>query len=350
MLMQIRENVSLKDFSSMRLGGNCRYLIEINTKDELIEALNWIKDSALPYRMIGGGYNIIWKDEGFNGVLLVNKILSVESRVFKNTKIKIRLGAGETWDNTVEKFTSEGFSGIECLSFIPGNCGSAVIQNIGAYGVEISGVIESVEVYDTKLNQFTIIDKNDCGFSYRDSRFKSVDKNRFLIIYVNIILEKKNPTGPYYEAIALYLSENERIQTITPTVLRDIVIAVRQSKLPDPEIIPNVGSFFYNPVIDRTIFDKLLIKFPEMKNWPIDERKVKISAGWLIDNVGYRHKYDNDKFDPKTGMATWSFQRLTLVNRAAKSTADLLKFKQEIVDKVHNKFGIFLEQEPELLP
>jgi UDP-N-acetylmuramate dehydrogenase len=349
-VMQIRDNVSLKDFSSMRLGGNGRHLIEIESKDDLKSALTWINHKQLPSIMIGGGFNIIWKDEGFNGTVLVNKIKGIKTEEIDQNKIKVTLGAGEDWDNIVQKFTYEGFSGIESLSLIPGTCGASPIQNIGAYGHALSDVIESLEAYDKTTGQFVVLDRSECEFGYRSSRFKYKDKNRFLITAITIILEKKNPSTPYYESIEKYITDNKLSGDITPTILREIVIAIRTSTLPDPKVIANTGSFFKNPIINKRDFDNLILKFPEMKHWVISPEMIKLSAGWLIDNVGYRHKYDHDRFDPGTGIATWSLQRLILVNRAAKTTSDLLKFRNEIVSKVKDKFGILIEQEPELLP
>ena len=343
--MQILENVSLKDYSSMKLGGSARYLINIDSKDSLVEALTWAKDKKLDHLVVGGGNNIVWKDEGFDGVVLVNKILGISSNQIGDSMLQITLGAGEDWDSAVEKFTNQGYSGIENLSYIPGTCGAAPIQNIGAYGGEIAKVLNSVEAYDTSINEFVSIPVADCELGYRASRFKYSDKNRFVISSITITLEKKNPSKPYYDAVEKYLTANNINDEVTPMILRKVVIAIRQSKLPDPKINPNNGSFFANPIIDKTSFDNLLTQFPEIVYWPTGDGKVKISAGWLIDQIGYK-----DKFDPQTGMATWNTHSLTLVNKSAKSTSDLLNFKQQIISKVKEKFGIDLEQEPELLP
>jgi UDP-N-acetylmuramate dehydrogenase len=343
--MQILENVSLKDYSSMKLGGNARYLINIDSSDSLVEALTWAKDKKLDHLIVGGGNNIVWKDEGFDGVVLVNKILGISSNQLDDTRLQITVGAGENWDSTVEKFTTLGYSGIENLSYIPGTCGAAPIQNIGAYGGEISKVLDGVEVYDTSQNEFVSIPADDCELGYRASIFKYKDKNRYVIVAITLTLEKKNPLKPYYDAVEKYITANNISDAITPLVLRKVVIAIRQSKLPDPKVNPNNGSFFANPIIDQIGFDKLLVQFPEIVYWPTGEGKIKISAGWLIDQIGYK-----DKFDSQTGMATWNTHSLTLVNKSAKSTSDLLNFKQQIISKIKDKFGIDLEQEPELLP
>jgi UDP-N-acetylmuramate dehydrogenase len=343
--MQILENVSLKDYSSMKLGGNARYLIEIDSRETLIGAFDWLKDRKLPYLVIGEGNNIVWKDEGFGGVVLVNKIPGISTKQINDKSLQITLGAGENWDSVVEKFTNEGYSGIENLSSIPGTCGAAPIQNIGAYGGEIAKVLDSVDAYDTTTNQFVSIPASECDLGYRASRFKYNDKNRFVIVSITITLNKNNPQKPYYDAVEKYLNDHNINIEITPMVFRKAVIEIRKLRLPDPKIIPNNGSFFANPIINKPAFDQLLVKFPEIVNWPSGDGKIKISAGWLIDQIGYK-----DKFDPETGIATWSQHSLTLVNKSAKSTADLLNFKQQIVSKVKDTFGIDLEQEPELLP
>ncbi len=343
--MQILENVSLKNYSSMKLGGNTKYLINIDSKKTLTEAFKWIKENKLAFLVIGEGNNIVWRDTGFNGVLLVNKIPGISSKQISNTELQINLGAGENWDYAVKKFTAQGYSGIENLSYIPGTCGAAPIQNIGAYGGEVSKVLDYVEVYDTKTYQFTTITASDCELGYRASRFKYKDKNRFVIVSVTITLSKQNPSKPYYDAIEKYLITNNISGEITPMLFRKIVIEIRKSRLPDPKIIPNNGSFFANPIIDKYSFNKLQTKFPDIVSWPTDDGKIKISAGWLIDQISFK-----DRFDPDTGIATWSQHSLTLVNKSATSTNDLINFKNQIVSKIKSKFDVELEQEPELLP
>jgi UDP-N-acetylmuramate dehydrogenase len=344
MNMEILKDVPLANYSSMKLGGTAKFLVEIKHKNEIIEAINWAKTHNLKYLVVGGGNNIIWRDEGFDGLILVNKILEIDEQKIDELKLFVKLGAGENWDHVVERYTAQNYSGIEYLSLIPGTCGAAPIQNIGAYGGDISTVLDHLEAYDTKTNEFVSISNTECYFGYRASIFKYREKNRYIITSITIMLEKKNPIPPFYKAIEEYLKTNNIID-VSPIILRKAVIAIRQSKLPDPKINPNTGSFFANPIIPKTDFDNLLVIYPEIVYWPDKNNTVKLSAGWLIDQIGYKNKYD-----PKTGMATWKNHSLTLYNKSAKSTNDLLAFKEQIVSSVRRKFDVTLEQEPELLP
>lgn len=341
--MNIQENVSLTDYSTMRLGGKARYLTEATSEREIIELVDWAADKKLDYLMIGGGSNIIWRDEGFSGLVIVNRIKGLETLTEDNKSTTIRVGAGEAWDNVVAWSVDHGLSGIEFLSAIPGSAGAGPVQNIGAYGAEIADTLVEVAVYDKVQRSFGSMPASECAFGYRTSRFKTTDKGRFVITGLVLKLKKSNPSPPFYESLAAEL-EAENIYDYTPATIRQAVIAIRKVKLPDPSLVANNGSFFTNPIINRAKFDQLKAKHPDIKGWPQDGQ-IKVAAGWLVEKAGFRGVHD-----PRTGMATWPQNALVLVNEHAASTADLLKFKQEICDKIAEMFGITLDQEPELLP
>jgi UDP-N-acetylmuramate dehydrogenase len=184
----------------------------------------------------------------------------------------------------------------------------------------------------------------DCNFSYRNSRFNSADRNRFMITGISLHLLIGNPQPPFYSALASYLEKHD-IKDITPKTIREAVVAIRQSKLPDPKIVANNGSFFANPIIDKATFQALYNKYPDIAHWEVNDNQEKISAAWLVEKAGFK-----DYHDSETGMGTWPKHSLILINEHAKSTADLLKFKQKIIDGVKQLSGITLIQEPELLP
>lgn len=328
----------------MGLGGPAAYLTEVTSRSEVAEAWQWAKGQNLPVLMIGGGSNIVWRDEGFKGLVAVNKIMGYEVQELDETNVYLNIGAGENWDQVVGRSVESGLTGIEALSLIPGSAGATPIQNVSAYGQEISQTLVTVEVFDTQTEQFSNLQKDDCQFSYRDSRFKSADRGRFLITGLTIHLTKSNPLPPYYASVQTYFDENG-ITQVTPQLLRQAVMAIRNSKLPDPAAVRNCGSFFANPIIASLQLTQLRDSFPNIPSWPMPNERVKVPAAWLIEQVGLK-----DFHDAATGMATWSRQPLVLVNEAAKTTADLLSFKQKIVDAVQTKFGITLVQEPELLP
>ncbi len=328
----------------MRLGGTARYAVDVTSRMELVEALDWAKAHNLPVQMVGGGSNIIWKDEGFSGLLLVNKCMHFEIYAEDAQDHYVTVGAGENWDSVVARTVSEGLTGIEALSLIPGNAGATPVQNVGAYGQEISDVMSSLEAYDSVEKRFLNIPTMDCGFGYRTSRFKTTDKGRFFITAITLHLRRGNPEPPFYKGLQEYFSQHP-LAHYTPQTIREAVIAIRSAKLPDPAVIANNGSFFANPIIGEDISIQLRADNANVPYWPVNDTHIKISAAWLIEQVGLK-----DYHDSETGMATWPKQPLVFVNEQAKTTADLLKFKQKIVSAVQQKFGITLEQEPELLP
>jgi UDP-N-acetylmuramate dehydrogenase len=294
--------------------------------------------------MIGGGSNIIWRDEGFPGLILVNKVMRFEEQQEDEENYYVTIGAGENWDASVARTVEKGMTGIEALSLIPGTAGATPIQNVGAYGQEIAQTLVSVEAYDRQAKQFVTLAGSDCAFGYRTSRFKTTDRGRFFITAITLHLLRTNPQPPFYAALQRYFDENN-IGTFTPQTVRDAVIAIRQSKLPDPAKVANNGSFFANPIVDEGVLTQIQADYPDIPHWPMPEDRVKVPAAWLLEQAGFKNMHD-----PETGMATWAAQPLVLVNEKAQSTAQLLAFRQKIMDAVQERFHITLEQEPELLP
>lgn len=342
--MYILENVPLGNYSTMRLGGAAAFLTEVSSRQEIIEAANWAAEKNLPMMLIGEGSNIIWDDDGYPGLVAVNKVTGITSSGDYDTGIYLTAASGENWDNFVKHCVKQGLTGIEFLSLIPGTVGATPVQNVGAYGAEVSSTITTIEAYDTIEKKLVILRGSDCGFGYRTSRFKTTDKGRYLITAVTFFLQKGNPTGPFYGALETYLREHGITTEPTPDVIREAVIAIRSSKLPDPAVIANNGSFFANPVIPSFDFTQILADYPTIQYWEVADDKVKISAAWLIEQAGFK-----DIHDKETGMATWHKQPLVLVNEHAETTAQLKAFRQKIIDAVRTKFGITLEQEPELV-
>lgn len=321
------------------------YLVEVHDRPELKEAYAWATSRNLPVIVIGGGSNIFWQDAGFRGVVIVNKITGYNDYAEDQTSHYLTIGAGENWDSVVARSVAAGLTGIEALSMIPGTAGATPIQNVGAYGQDISQTLTSVEVFDTTTGQLTNIPSEACGFGYRTSSFKGEYKGRFFITSITLHLRVGNPLPPFYGAVQQYLEANPTGQPITPTVLRDAVLAIRSSKLPDVSRVANNGSFFANPIVGADRLLELLAKNPEMPHWPLETGGAKLPAAWLIDQTGFK-----DYHDAATGMATWPKQSLVLINEHAKTTSDLLAFRDKITDAVQAKFGIALTQEPELLP
>lgn len=342
--MNVQENIALSGYSTMRLGGTARFMVDITSRQELREAIDWADAQGLPVIMIGGGSNIIWKDEGFAGLVLVNKIMRFESFDEDGRNVYITVGAGENWDSVVAHTANNGLTGIEALSLIPGTTGATPIQNVGAYGQEIADTLATVEAYDRQTKTFVNLPTMDCAFGYRTSRFKTTDKGRFFITAVTVHLMRGLPEPPFYQAVADYLQQHG-IERPTPQNFRDVVVAIRSAKLPDPAKIANNGSFFANPIITEEELVQIQADHPDMPHWPAANNTLKVPAAWLIEQAGFK-----DYHDEATGMATWPNQSLVFINEHAKTTADLLAFRQKVVDAVQTKFHINLTQEPELLP
>lgn len=342
--MKIQENVSLAQYSAMKLGGKARFLAEITNEDELLEALEFASDRSLEMHTIGEGSNTIFSDAGFDGLILVNKVGGIVDSI-ENDALVLTVGSGENWDELVEQTVVQGFSDIAALSKIPGTVGAAPVQNIGAYGQQVSDTVISVRAYDLNKRTFITISKEDCDFTYRHSRFNQTDKGRFIITQVTMRLSRKNVSPPFYADVEHYFASHALSpDSVTASDLRRAVSEVRAKKLPDPSVVANCGSFFGNPKVDAATFNKLLREHPQLKSHSTDDGQLKLYAGQLIELAGMKNYRDE-----KTGMATWKNQALVLVNESARSTADLIEFKQKIVANVQAMFGITLIQEPELV-
>lgn len=342
--MNIQQNVSLREHSTMRLGGAAAYLADVSSRQDVVDGVAWAEAQGVPVMMVGDGSNIVWRDEGFAGLILVNKIKRFEMFDEDGQNVYVTVGAGENWDSAVARTVEAGLTGIECLSLVPGTAGATPVQNVGAYGQEISQTLVTVEAYDAQTKTWVNIPAMDCAFAYRTSRFKITDRGRFFITAVTLHLMKGNPVAPFYSSLEMYL-ENNHITQFTPQVIRDAIVAIRRGKLPDPAEVANNGSFFANPIVDEQTLTQMQFDYPDVPHWPVESGKVKLSAAWLIEQAGFKGVHDKE-----TGMATWPLQPLVFVNEKAQSTADLLKFRQKVLDTVQQKFQITLTQEPELLP
>ena len=342
--MQIQENVSLKDFSTMKLGGTTRYFTTLTDIDQIPDVVSLAGNRNLPIKVIGGGSNVIWKETGFDGILIANALRGFTVLSESDDTTTISIATGEDWDQIVAKTVEMNLYGIECLSLIPGTVGGTPVQNVGAYGQDISQTLQSLTAYDVRSNEFVQIQAADCGLDYRTSRFKTDDKDRFIITEITLVLSKSPKQSTHYPAVAAYLSEHG-IASPKPADLRAAVIAIRSAKLPDPKVVANNGSFFANPIVSAEHYERLRTSFPTVAAWHLPNGTYKISAAWLIETAGFKGVEDAE-----TGMATWPKQPLVLVNQHAKTTEDLITFRDRIIKSVYDLSQITLIQEPELLP
>lgn len=336
--MQIHTNIPLKNYLSMKLGGNARFMTDVFTPEEVAKACRNAKKQNIPFFILGGGSNVLAKDSGFQGLVIHNKLLGFEVIEDTPSYSVLKIAAGENWDEVVKRSVEMNLSGIEALSAIPGTAGAAPVQNIGAYGQEIAETLVKLEAYDSDQDRFVELANEDCGFSYRSSIFREGESGRFVITSITLKLYKTSPQPPFYDALQRYFDEHG-ITIYNPQVVREAVIAIRTEKLPDPEKKPNTGSFFKNAIIEQWQYEALLKVWPDLPSYEMGEKHLKIPTGWLIEQVGLKGELLH-------GMRVHDKNCLVLINESATSYADLAAAREEIIGAVRDTFRISITQEP----
>ena len=336
--MDIHTDIPLKNYTTMHIGGPAKFMADAHTPQELSELMMRAKSQNMPYFILGGGSNTIAHDEGFAGIIIRMMIKGYSVVAETAGDITIQVGAGEIWDDFVQRTIAMHASGVEALSAIPGTVGAAPVQNIGAYGQEVADTIVSVDAFDSQTNQFVTLKNLDCDFGYRSSIFRGLDAGRYGITSVTFRLFKTAPQPPFYEAVQRYLDQ-KGATIYTPEAIRDAVIAIRAEKLPDPTKLPNAGSFFKNAVIENWQFSELVAQYPTMPNYEMANQKRKIPTGWLIEQCGLKGQVLH-------GMRVHDKNALVLINESATGYADLAAAREEIRAAVRTKFHIEIEQEP----
>lgn len=341
-LMDIHTDVTLRNLTTMKLGGPAKLFAEVRTAGELSALYKEARARNLAVFIIGGGSNSIAKDEGFNGIVIRIRIPGFEviEDTLNNTTIKV--GAGENWDEVVKQTVDMRLTGIEAMSGIPGYCGAAPVQNIGAYGQEVSETLVSLEAYDTQESQHITLQNADCQFSYRHSIFRGEAAGRYIITSITLKLSKNLPAPPFYDALQNYFDEHA-ITLFTHQTVRDAVLAIRTDKLPDPSQRPNSGSFFKNTIVEAWQHNEIIKKYPEAKTYEMGDGTYKIPTGWLIETAGLKGELLH-------GMRVHDKNCLVLINESAESYADLAAARDTIITKVRDLFGITIEQEPLEVP
>lgn len=322
----------------MKLGGNARFMTEVRTPEEVQEVCRNAASQNLPIFILGGGSNVIVRDEGYNGIVVRNRIPGFEILADEPGTTTLKIGAGENWDGVVKRTVEMNLSGIEAMSAIPGTAGAAPVQNVGAYGQEIADSLVSLEAYDRQTDRFIVLESTDCGFSYRNSIFRSTEAGRYVILSITIQLSKTAPSPPFYAAVQTYFDEHN-ITLYTPQIVRDAVVEIRKNKLPDPEITPNTGSFFKNAIVEDWQLTDLKNDYPDIPTYDMSDGRFKVPTGWLIEQAGYKGKTLH-------GMHVHDKNALVLINESATSYADLASARDEIMGAVRDKFRILIEQEP----
>lgn len=337
--MRVNENILISSLTTMRLGGPARYVLECETPGDVADAYGFAAQFGLPTFVLGYGANTIGHDEGFKGAIIINRMRGIieedEARQDPSETVHLKVMGGEYWDNVVEYACERGLTGIEALSKIPGLAGAAPVQNIGAYGQELADTFVSLEAYDSIAGTFVTLTKEDLDFSYRRSILNSTQKNRYFVISITLELKHGQMPRPFYNSIERYIDAHN-ITDFSPAGIRAIVSEIRAAKLPDPLEIPSAGSFFKNIYLDEAGAEAA-----EQKGYPVHRGKDgnKINSGWLIEQAGLKGKLLH-------GIRVSDKACLVLINDSAKSYNDLAQARSEIISKVYDKFGYWLEQEP----
>lgn len=327
--MKIIDNCPIKERHTFGMDVKADRLIEFANEDELKSALT---GAVKPLLFMGGGSNLLFLNN-FAGTVFHSVIDDINIVAEDDNSISLRVGSGVVWDDFVAYCVEKGWWGVENLSLIPGEVGASAVQNIGAYGVEVKDVLQSIEAISVDDLSKRIFTNDECNYGYRDSIFKNSLKGKYVITYVTYRLSKTANPNIGYGALKSVLSENPSLKEI-----RDAIIAVRNSKLPDPKVYGNAGSFFMNPVIPMEQFAELQSRYPEIPSYPASDGYIKVPAGWLIEKSGWKGKSLGNA-------AVYEKQALVLINRGGATGMEVKHLADTVIADVHKIFGITLHAE-----
>jgi len=338
----IHENVALGPLTTFRIGGPARYFINAPTEKTLLEAVHFAKDKKLPLFILGGGSNLLVADAGFQGLVIKVGITGVEWESNRDRTV-VHAGAGEEWDPLVAQCVERELAGIECLSGIPGSVGGTPVQNVGAYGQEVSEVLSRVRVYDRQTDNVIELARDDCRFTYRSSLFNTAGKDRYIVLRVTYSLLKGAAPSIQYVDVQREFERQSSLPTLAE--VREAVRRIRSRKamlLIEGDLdCRSAGSFFKNPIVSEEQFAELQLRAgPGVPRYPAPASKVKTAAAWLIEHAGFSKGYS---IGP-AGLSTK--HTLALVNKGGAKAEDVLRLGREIRLRVYDKFGIKLIPEP----
>jgi UDP-N-acetylmuramate dehydrogenase len=350
--MTIQENVPLAPLTTLQVGGATRYFAELKREDEVREAVQFAKSDELPLFVLGGGSNLVVADSGWPGLVVrigIGGITTPDAREAASNAVLFSVGAGVDWDDFVAQAVVQGCAGVECLSGIPGSVGGTPVQNVGAYGQEVSDTIESVRVFDLKEDRIVVLPKPACGFRYRASTFNSTECGRYIILRVNYRLKRGGAPYVKYADLQKYFAQplaEKKMPSLTD--VREAVRDIRRSKgmliVPGDDDCRSAGSFFKNPVLSEVQFQNLAERAAsralEVPSYPALDAQHKISAAWLVEHSGFSKGYE-------MGAAGISRKHaLALINRGNAKARDIVELKSAIQHVVQEAWGIPLEPEP----
>lgn len=337
--MKIQENISLKPYNTFGIDVNAKFMLAFSCVDELQDIFKSEVYKSNEHFILGGGSNVLFTKD-VDGLVLKNEILGKEILQETDEYALVKFGAGEVWHDCVLWAIENNLGGIENLSLIPGTMGAAPMQNIGAYGVEIKSVLIKVAAIEKATGDERVFDDCDCEFGYRESVFKRALKDQYIITSVTLRLTKKHELKLTYGAIQQELA-NRKIEEPSIKDVSDVVIAIRESKLPNPKEIGNAGSFFKNPVVNQATFNAMRIDYPDMPHYQQSDG-IKIPAGWLIEKAGWKG------FEEDT-IGVHKKQALVLVNFGNGTGYDIYNLSERMIKDVQFRYGIELQREVNIL-
>ncbi len=339
-MAQIRENVSLKHLNTFGIEAHGKFYAEINSIVDLQDLIQNKIFTSSEKLIVGGGSNMLFTKD-FEGIVLKNNLKGIEVVKEDDDHVEVRSAAGEVWHDFVMWCIDKNYGGLENLSLIPGCVGASPMQNIGAYGVEIKDVFHELEAYEISTGKKQTFNKPQCKFGYRESVFKHELKNKFIITSVTFRLSKKPIVNTSYGAIETELA-SMKVKNAGIKEVSQAVINIRSSKLPDPKVIGNAGSFFKNPEVDKAIYQSLKIRFSGLVAYEMESGKYKLAAGWLIEKAGLKgHVSGNAAVHDK--------QALVLVNKGNASGKEIYDLSEHVLQTVFDKFGVKLEREVNII-
>lgn len=338
--MPVQKNISLKPYNTFGIDAACALFCEFTTTETLAEIIASRDFHAVPKLVLGGGSNILFT-KNFDGLVLKNALKGITVEKENADHVWVKAAAGEVWHELVLFCIKRNYAGIENLSLIPGLAGAAPMQNIGAYGVELVSVFDRLEAMHLYTGETTTFHKDDCNFGYRESVFKNKCKGEFVITSVTLRLNKKPVFNTTYGAITETL-EKMGVKELSLKAVSDAVIAIRSSKLPDPKVLGNAGSFFKNPEVPQEVFERVQRENPNVPHYPAAHGMVKIPAGWLIEQCGWKGKRVGNTGSHKT-------QALVLVNYGGATGNEVYALAMEIRKSVKEKFGVEITPEVNLV-
>src|SRR5690554_548793 len=334
----LQENINITPFTTFGVEVSSRYFATFSSIEELRKLLAEVKDQQL--LVLGGGSNMLFRKD-YEGITIKNEITGISVIEENEESVLLKVGAGEVWHNFVLYSIEHNLGGIENLSLIPGSVGASPMQNIGAYGVEIKDVFDSLEAIEIATGELHTFSHQDCQFGYRESVFKKELKGKYIIVSVSYKLSKQPKLNTSYGAINSELAKKGITQPSIKDV-SDVVIAIRQSKLPDPKEIGNAGSFFKNPVIPKSHYIALQKTYENIPSYPVSKDTVKVPAGWLIDNAGWKGKTIGEYGVHKN-------QALVLVNYGKANGNDIFQLSEDIIADIYKRYQIKLEREVNII-